>query len=110
MLRIISQLLIKKGVSSLGSLGFATHKIPSMLIRLVFQKDVFIGFIVYGLATILWLVALSKVELSYAFPFISLGLIFTPVSASRLFGEKLSIYRKLGISVIVIGLLLIALS
>ena len=69
-----------------------------------------LGLCMYGISTVLWLTALSRVELSYAFPFVSLSFIGIVVSARLAFGEPATMARLLGSGMIVVGVLLVSLS
>jgi drug/metabolite transporter (DMT)-like permease len=59
------------------------------------------------IGTIFWLAALSRVELSYAYPFASLTYVIMLVASWQMFDEKISLSRVLGTLVIGIGVLLI---
>jgi multidrug transporter EmrE-like cation transporter len=106
LLAVIAQLYFKKGVQSYPSID--KHGRLYKMMRSFFGGYIISGLLIYGLSTIFWLIALSKLELSYAFPFMSLALVGVSVSAVAFHGEKLSLYRKLGIGIICIGILLIA--
>ena len=106
LLAVIAQLSFKKGVQHSRITESQKHFFSMM--QLVFGRYVFFGFLMYGISTIFWLIALSKLELSYAFPFISLALVLTSIFGVLVFKEKLSFYRKLGIGIICVGILLIA--
>lgn len=106
LLAVIAQLSFKRGVQHSAITEKQKH-LWSMT-RLLFGRYVFFGFLMYAVSTIFWLIALSKLELSYAFPFISLALVLTSVFGALIFKEKLSFYRKLGIGIVCIGILLIA--
>ena len=66
------------------------------------------GLFCYGLGFLVWLIVLSKAEVSYAYPLISLGYVFTAVLAWFLFGEALTEIRMVGIVIICLGVFLIA--
>lgn len=107
----VSQLLFKKGVSQLAG----QPKPPGQsrvrhLVGMVFQPMIFGGLFLNGLAAIFWLLALSRLELSYIFPFLSLNYILIPVGAALFLGEHLSRYRRIGIAIICGGIFLVALS
>lgn len=109
LLACVAQLLFKKGVNSdMSFQELGIRKIPSLLLGLCLQFYIMMGFVTYGLATFFWLIALSKLDFSYVFPFISLTLVFVPAGAWLFFDEKISIYRKIGIGVVCIGVLLVA--
>lgn len=63
---------------------------------------------VYGLATVTWLIALSRVPLSFAFPFYGLSFLLVPVAASLFLGESLRWQTMLGGVVILCGIALTA--
>ena len=108
-LGVIAQILFKKGISSMGPVPFSRiHVLPSLTLRIVFQPHIFTGFLFYGIATIFWLFALSKVDLSYAFPFISLTIILTSGAGALFYGERITVCRKIGMVIVCIGILLIA--
>src|SRR3990172_915808 len=69
----------------------------------LFQRYVFSGVVLYLLAVLLWFVVLSKAELSFAYPLISIAYIITAVMAVFLFGENITIDRWLGIFLIIGG-------
>ena len=62
----------------------------------------------YALSILLWMSVLSKVEVSYAYPFLSVGYVVSAVAGYALFNENLSPVRIAGIIVICIGVILIS--
>ena len=64
--------------------------------------------ICYALSIFLWMSVLSKVEVSYAYPFLSVGYVVSAVAGYALFNENLSPVRIAGIIVICIGVILIS--
>ena len=66
------------------------------------------GLLCYGLGFMVWLIVLSKAEVSYAYPLISLGYVFTAILARTLFGEAVGVTRMAGIFVTCLGVFLIA--
>ena len=67
------------------------------------------GFAAAVLASLAWIAALSKFELSYAYPFMSLNFIFVGVLSFMLFGESVNMHKLAGILVICSGLVLLGL-
>ena len=103
-----SQLLFKK-----GTVQYARQAPRTFAQRAVFmllQEHIVAGVILNGIAAFFWLLALSSLELSFVFPFLSLNYILIPVLAKYFFRENLSKFRLIGIGVISIGIFLIALS
>jgi len=66
------------------------------------------GFIVFGIATVLWFQVLSKTELSYAYPLVSLSYVFGLIGAKYCFHEAVTPTRWLGVLLICLGVALVA--
>ncbi len=105
----LSQLIFKRGVSLLSQKEWAVSGVAKY-VAMVFQPHIFWGLALNGLAAALWLLALSKLELSYIFPFLSLNYLLIPVGAAIFLKESLSPYRIAGICIICLGLFFIAFS
>lgn len=73
----------------------------------VFEPNVFLGVVLYIVATLIWLVVLSNAEVSQVYPLIALGYIVTAVFARIYLGENISFLRWLGIILIVAGAVLV---
>jgi multidrug transporter EmrE-like cation transporter len=105
-LGVAGQLLMKKGMSNIGTVNikdvFSLKVFP-----ILFEKYVFIGFLIYVVASLLWLVALSQEELNFIYPLIASGYIITAILSKFLFNESLSMFRFLGILLICGGVYLI---
>jgi drug/metabolite transporter (DMT)-like permease len=106
-LGVAGQLFIKKGLNLLGNINFASG-IVSSYARIFFSPFVFIGISVYFLGVFFWLYALSKVDLSFAYPFVSLSYILVVFSSWWLLGESISMVRWTGILAICLGVFLIS--
>ena len=102
------QVLLKKGMGSMGPLTLSVNQLGSILWRMATNPYVVFGLGVYMLSTIFWLTALSRVNLSYAYPFASLSYIVMLVVSWQLFKEDISSLRLLGSLVIGIGVFLIS--
>jgi drug/metabolite transporter (DMT)-like permease len=79
-----------------------------VFVKAAFNPYVLFGLLCYGLGFMVWLIVLSKAEVSYAYPLISLGYVFTAILARALFGEAVSFTRMAGIVVTCLGVFLIA--
>ena len=79
-------------------------------LNMALQPHIFSGLALNGFAAVFWLLALSKLELSFIFPFLSMNYILIPLGASVLLTESLTMPRKIGIGVICLGIFLVALS
>jgi len=104
---VVGQILLKLGMNNLGSITLSLDHLFSILWRMATNPYVFIGLVIYLGGTVFWLAALSRVDLSYAYPFASLSYVVMLVASWIIFDEKISLGRLLGTAVIGIGVLLI---
>lgn len=100
------QLLLKKGVMDAGELDFGnlTQTIPKLLT----SPLLLLGIAIFVSSSVLWLIALSRTELSYAYPLLSIGYALVAVLSWLFFDEKLGVLRIAGIGVIIIGISLMS--
>jgi drug/metabolite transporter (DMT)-like permease len=80
----------------------------SFLVRAIASPTVLFGLGLYGLSTVLWLLVLAKSEVSYAYPFVSLGFVFTALYAFLALHEPMALGRIGGIALIVTGVFFVA--
>ena len=104
----VGQVLLKKGMGDMGPLTLTANQLASMLWRIGTNPYVILGLAIYGGATVLWLVALSRADLSYVYPFASLQYAITLGASWWLFGEHITVWRLLGTVVIGLGVLLVS--
>jgi len=103
----IGQLLLKKGMNDMGSITLSMNQFLSTAWKMITNPYVLIGLVIYFAGTIFWLAAISRVDLSYAYPFASLGYVIMLVASWLMFDEKITLGRLLGTFVIGIGVFLI---
>lgn len=101
----VAQIALKLGVSS--DPGEGARALLGRL-ALLATPGVLIGLMLYGAGTMLWLVVLARLEISQAYPFVGLGFALTTLAGWWLFGDQLGVQRLGGISLIVIGIALVA--
>lgn len=101
------QVFIKKGVSSTGGIKLE-ELLSAKLFSTVFEPNILIGIILYAAASMLWLVVLSKAELSFAYPLIALGYVVTAFLATIYFRENITLIRWFGILLILGGVFLVS--
>lgn len=101
------QLLLKKGMNSMGPVTLSLNQLPSILWQMGTNPSVVIGLIIYLAGTVFWLAALSRVDLSYAYPFASISYVIMLVASWLMFDEKITLFRIIGSVVIGVGVLLI---
>lgn len=102
------QILWKKGMSSLDEINSAKDFAQAKTMFNIFTNTyILLGMLFYGLALILWLGAMSTLEISFMYPLLSLGYVVTAVLAFTFLGEQVSSLRWLGIALVVVGCFLI---
>jgi uncharacterized membrane protein len=100
----LGQVSWKLGMTQAGQLS--TLNLASLSAALL-NPLVLPGFIMYGLSTIFWLIALSKKDLSYVYPFISLTYILVLLLSNLLLKESIGVNKVIGTLIIIIGLMII---
>jgi drug/metabolite transporter (DMT)-like permease len=104
----VGQILLKKGMGSMGALTLSLDQLWSILWRIGTNPYVIIGLFIYVCGTVFWLAALSRVDLSYAYPFASLSYIVMLIASWQLFNEDITPIRLLGTIVVGLGVFLIS--
>jgi multidrug transporter EmrE-like cation transporter len=107
-LNTIAQLLLKAGVKTVGAIDFSMGHIARAAASLASEWHIFTGLVCYVASVGVWLLVLSRTDVSVAYPMGSLAYIATAIAAWYLFGENLSVTRIVGIAVIIIGVYLVA--
>ena len=103
-----AQLLLKAGVKPLGAIGSSPGTLMPGLATAMTQPPVVAGLACYVVSVAVWLIALSRVEVSLAYPMLSLGYVVNAVAAWWLFGEAVGGLRIAGIALILLGVFLVA--
>lgn len=103
-----AQLMLKYGMMQIGELAFAGTNPVIKILQIVFSPWIFFGLSVFVISMASHLFVLSKVELSFAYPFLSLAYVAVAVIAYFAFGEDLNYLRVAGIGFICVGTVLIA--
>ncbi|HEV7433231.1 MAG TPA: SMR family transporter [Steroidobacteraceae bacterium] len=108
LLNAIAQLLLKAGAGSLAGLELRASNAVLIATRLLSSMPILAGLACYALSVVVWILALAKVEVSVAYPMLSVGYVVNALAAWWLFGENLSGARIAGIGVILLGVWLVA--
>ncbi|MET0408536.1 MAG: EamA family transporter [Hyphomicrobium sp.] len=102
-----AQILFKLGLTSAATANSASTHNAGILSALL-TPGVLSGLALYGLGTLVWLAALSRVEVSQAYPFVGLGFILTAIFGYFVFGDQISVQRGAGILLVIAGIVAIA--
>jgi len=102
------QILLKRGMLGIGTLTLTLDQLGSILWRLATNPYVIIGLAIYVCGTVFWLAALSRMDLSYAYPFASLGYLIMLAASWLLLKEDITVARLLGTMVVGLGVFLVS--
>jgi multidrug transporter EmrE-like cation transporter len=108
LLNAAAQLLLKAGTNAVGQFDFHSGNIVPVGLKLAFQPHILSGIVCYLVSLVVWIMALSRVPVSIAYPMLSIGYVINAVAAWYLFGENVSAMRLLGIGIIVLGVFIVA--
>ena len=104
-LAAVGHLMIKAGLA--GALAAASH--ATMLGRLFVyfsQPYVLLGLAIYGIGTAMWILAVSKHDISYVYPLSALNYVLVTLGGRFLFSESIPAKRWAGVVVVVVGVAL----
>lgn len=103
------QILLKMGMNLVGSLDAVNWARPLDFFVPVFSQPlVWLGLALYGLSSLLWLVVLSRFDLSYAYPMLASMYIVLPVLSRFLLNESIPPLRWLGMVIVLVGVVLVS--
>jgi multidrug transporter EmrE-like cation transporter len=108
LLNAAAQLLLKAGTNSIGVFGFTAGNLVPMGIKVASNPFIIGGLGCYAVSVVVWIMALSRVEVSLAYPMLSIGYVVNAIAAWYLFGEALTAQRMVGIGTIIVGVFLVA--
>ena len=108
LLNAAAQLLLKAGTNSIGHFEFSSANLVPIGWKVATQPYILGGLMCYAISVVVWIMALSRVEVSIAYPMLSIGYVVNAIAAYVLFGEAVGIQRLVGIGIIVIGVYVVA--
>jgi multidrug transporter EmrE-like cation transporter len=108
LLNAAGQLLLKAGANSVGAFAFSRENIVPIGWQLATEPHILGGLTCYVVSVVVWVMALSRVEVSIAYPMLSFGYVVNAIAAWYLFGEAVTPTRLVGIGVIILGVYIVA--
>ena len=108
LLNAAAQLLLKAGTNAIGHFEFHLDNLLPIGLKLAFQPHILGGLACYVVSVVIWIMALSRVPVSVAYPMLSIGYVINAFVAWQWFGEALVAQKLLGIGFIIIGVFLVA--
>ncbi|MNR82764.1 putative 4-amino-4-deoxy-L-arabinose-phosphoundecaprenol flippase subunit ArnE [compost metagenome] len=110
-LTALAQVLLKMGMSAPAiqqAMAAGASDLRAVFWLALSSPLIWGGMFCFGASAGLWLLVLGKLEVSMAYPLISLGVVLTTVAGIFILGESVSIYKVLGVALIITGVLVLS--
>lgn len=106
---VLAQTLLKLGMKKIGVITeIKISNLGPLILKMISNLYVPIGIFLYAMGSFLWLVLLSRLELSFLYPFGSLEYFFIFLVSYVIFKEKIKIGRIIGVIFIILGIFIIS--
>jgi len=107
-LNAVAQLLLKKGMMTIGQFSFSRDALLAIVPSVALSPFILAGLASYVVGVVIWMLVLSRVDVSAAYPFLSLGYIVAAICGWFFFAEHISLMRIVGIALTCIGVIFIS--
>ena len=108
LLNAIAQLALKASVKDMGAIELRLAEALPTTLRLAQEPWLWLGMGCYVVSVVIWILALSRVDVGIAYPMLSLGYVVNALAAWAWLGEAMSLSRVLGIGIIILGVFILA--
>ena len=108
LLNAMAQLALKASVRDTGAIELSAAAALPTALKLSAEPWLWFGLTCYVVSVVVWILALSRVDVSIAYPMLSLGYIVSAVAAWAWLGEDMNPAKVLGIGIIILGVLVLA--
>lgn len=108
-LTVTGQLLVKVGMGKVGTIPPTVAEMPPFILRALFNPAVIGGLLCAVLAALTWMAAVSRSDLSFAYPFMSLAIVLVLALSGVLLGETIPLTRWIGVLIVCAGIIVAAL-
>ena len=108
LLNAAAQLLLKAGTNAVGHFEFHLDNLVPVGWKLATEPHILTGMMCYAISLVVWIMALSRVPVSIAYPMLSIGYVVNAIVAYLWLGEAVNATLMLGIGVIVLGVFIVA--
>lgn len=105
---VYGQLILKWRITSLGQLPSAFGEKLKFLVLMLFDPFIFSGFFAGFLASLTWMAAMTRFDLSHAYPFMSLNFVVVFFLSAWLLHEPFTLNKAMGVALIVVGTMVAA--
>ncbi len=108
MLNAAAQILMKAGTNSVGHFEFSLENIIPIGWKLATEWHIITALFCYAVSVVVWVLALSRVPVSIAFPMLSMAYVVNALAAWYLLGEPFNATKLVGMGVIILGVIIIS--
>lgn len=105
---VYGQLILKLRIAKFGPLPADAFEKLKFLILLLLDPGIFSGFVAGFLASLAWMAAMTKFDLSHAYPFMSLNFVVVLFLSGWILSEPISFQKAAGVCLIVLGTVIAA--
>ncbi|KPJ61501.1 MAG: hypothetical protein AMJ46_01450 [Latescibacteria bacterium DG_63] len=105
---VAGQVLVKHGLNVKGGFSLSLTSFWPELSKLLTSGYVWLGAVVTMSSGLLWMDVLSRKELSFVYPLISLTYVISLIASALIFKESISLLRWLGVVVICFGVYMVS--
>ena len=108
---VAGQFTLKSAMTEIGRIGRTELASPvDLVLKAGREPRLWLGLFLFGISALFWLVVLSRVALSVAYPLVGFSYIVVVAIARYLLNEEVPTLRWIGVSVIALGIAIIGLS
>ena len=100
---VYGQLILKWRIATMGPLPTNVVGKVSFLVSLLLDPLIASGFAAAFVASFAWMAAMTKFELSHAYPFMSMNFVFVLLLSGWLLNEPITFQKVFGVALIVLG-------
>lgn len=108
MLNAVAQILLKAGTNAIGHFEFSVENILPIALKLATEWHIIVALFCYAISVVVWILALSRVPVSIAFPMLSMAYVVNAIAAWYLLGEAFNPAKLAGMGVIILGVIIIS--
>jgi multidrug transporter EmrE-like cation transporter len=109
LLNSAAQLMLKAGARTLGTVAMGSSaSLTAAAWSAATQPWIVLGLVCYFISAGLWILALTRVDVTVAYPMLSMGYVIAALLAWQFFGESLNATRVMGIAIILVGVVVLS--
>jgi multidrug transporter EmrE-like cation transporter len=108
LLNAAAQFALKASVRDLGAIALSLSGAVPTTLRLAAEPWLWLGLGCYAVSVVVWILALSRVEVSIAYPMLSIGYVVNALAAWAWLGESMNLTKMAGIGIIILGVFVLA--